>query len=68
MTITNSNYYSDISHISHSMLCSLAQYNRFGTRTYTPEYYYARHVLGTVPFEKSDAMLVGTIVDEYFSR
>jgi hypothetical protein len=63
------NYYEDKSHISHSMLCDFVSYDKFGGRTITPEYYYAKHVAVNAPaFVPTDAMQVGTIVDRYFSE
>lgn len=62
------NYFEDKTHVSHSMLCDFVSYDKFGGRTVTPEYYYAKHVGGGIKFEPTDAMVVGTIVDRYFAE
>lgn len=63
------NYYEDKTHISHSMLCDFVSYDKYGNRTITPEYYYAKHIAGKIKSsEPTDAMIVGTIVDRYISE
>ena len=66
--ITQDQYYSDNTHVSHSMLCDFVTYNKYGDRITLPEFYYSEHILGNNLFEKTDAMIVGSIVDEYISE
>lgn len=67
-TLTQENYYEDKTHISNSMLSDFVTYDDYGTRIYTPDYFYAKHVARTIPDEKSDAMLRWTIIDRAFTE
>jgi len=51
------------------MLCDFVSYNKYGTKTVKPEFYYAKHIANVLPkFVPTDAMQCGTIVDEYFAK
>lgn len=67
--INNENYFNDHSHISNSSLCDFVRYNKFWDRVLTPDNYMVKHMIeNPKKFEPTDAMIVWTIVDDYFSK
>lgn len=67
--INNDNYFDDHTYISNSSLCDFVRYNKFWDRVLTPDSYMVKHMIeNPIKFEPTDAMIVWTIVDDYFSK
>lgn len=60
-------YFSNTKAISNSQLWAFIGYNKYGRPLYTPDKYIALHIEKTKQFDPTDAVIIGKIVDLYFS-